>query len=269
VGAQLGAQSIYVGSPADCAEMPAADWAPYHDMYGMGAESALEAIRRVLIEGGSVPPYRLITRDGRVIWLQSYVRIRRDERGIPLTLYGVTLDLTVFKEAEARVAELLDRSRQAGEERERLLARLEQEARRVADLSTPLMPLGEDVLVMPLVGSVDAGRARPAGGTRARQCKPRTSLAGVDCARSRHGRREIGGRSEPRALEVPLSGRTPSAQAPPGVPPRSHPGLFAPPRSRTGLSPAATANPTSGARSRGRPPGAIRTAPAVPHCVAP
>jgi PAS domain S-box-containing protein len=49
--------------------------------------------------------YRLIARDGRVVWLQDEAVVVRDEHGTPLFLQGYLLDITERKAAEQALAE--------------------------------------------------------------------------------------------------------------------------------------------------------------------
>lgn len=91
------------------------------------------------------PPYRLRARDGRYLWVQSSMYVERDDAGEPVRMYGVTLDITLFIEARERSAEL---------QRE-----VADKARRLLELSAPIIPLGADVLILPLIGTLDPTRA--------------------------------------------------------------------------------------------------------------
>jgi rsbT co-antagonist protein RsbR len=68
----------------------------------------------------------------------------RDAEGRALCLRGIALDITASKHAEA--------------ERLSLQRAIAQQAQRMLELSTPLIPVSDDVLVMPLIGSLDAAR---------------------------------------------------------------------------------------------------------------
>ena len=48
----------------------------------------------------SISEYRLITRDGRVIWVSDETRLIRDRKGNPLFWQGVMMDITARKRAE-------------------------------------------------------------------------------------------------------------------------------------------------------------------------
>jgi PAS domain S-box-containing protein len=57
--------------------------------------------------------YRLITRDGRVVWVQDEAVVLRDEAGRPLYLQGFMLDVTARKESETvrnRLASIVESS---------------------------------------------------------------------------------------------------------------------------------------------------------------
>lgn len=61
-----------------------------------------------LKEGRAMPPYRIFAKDGRVLWFQSYVRTVRHDDGQPSDMFGLTLDVTEFKETEAAIVEVLE-----------------------------------------------------------------------------------------------------------------------------------------------------------------
>lgn len=98
----------------------------------------LGATGAAMADGVPIPAYRLLARDGRVLWVQSFMRIERDAAGTPVRMYGLTLDVTIFKEAELERAAALERIR---------------------ELSAPIIPVSDDVIVLPLIGAVDAARA--------------------------------------------------------------------------------------------------------------
>jgi rsbT co-antagonist protein RsbR len=90
-------------------------------------------------------PYRLRASDGRYLWVQSSMHIERDADGTPVRMYGLTLDVTTNTELAREHAEA---------QRE-----LQRSARRILELSAPLLPLGDGVLLLPLVGAVDPARS--------------------------------------------------------------------------------------------------------------
>lgn len=95
-------------------------------------------------------PYRMRASDGRYLWVQSSLHIERDGAGAPVRMYGLTLDVTTSAELERQNAEA---------QRE-----LRRSARRILELSAPLLPLGDGVLLLPLVGAVDPARSEHAFG---------------------------------------------------------------------------------------------------------
>lgn len=100
----------------------------------------------LMTTGFIVNEYRWVRKDGGVVWVEARVRLLRDAAGNTIGMAGSTVDITAKKEAE--VAE-----RRA---RDEMLAAQE---RALADLSTPMIPLGERVVAMPLVGTLDRARA--------------------------------------------------------------------------------------------------------------
>lgn len=108
-------------------------------------------------------PYRIRAQDGRTLWLQSQMMLERDAAGVPLRMYGLTLDMTSFQQAQ--------------QERAVLQQELAAQAQRLLELSAPLIPVSQDVLVMPLIGTLDPGRAQHA---------VETLLAGVRQFRARY-----------------------------------------------------------------------------------
>jgi PAS domain S-box-containing protein len=66
--------------------------------------------------------YRVIAKDGRVVWLRDHAVLVRGERGEPDFWQGYYIDITEQKQAEAALRQALERERQALE-RERQAAR--------------------------------------------------------------------------------------------------------------------------------------------------
>ncbi|MDI1480979.1 PAS domain S-box protein [Polyangium sp. y55x31] len=91
---------------------------------------------------GEIPRYKLkkryIHRDGSIINVLLHVALVRDEDGAPVHFISQILDMTDQKRAYEAL--------QASEERLR-------------QLSTPLVPIRDDVVAMPLIGAIDADRA--------------------------------------------------------------------------------------------------------------
>ena len=109
-------------------------------------EHILQEAPLAMAQGRVIGPYRIIASDGRVLWIQSQTLIERDAAGVPLRMYGLTLDMTSFQQAET--------------ERMRLREEVANQAQRLLELSAPLIPVSEDVLVMPVIGTLDPARAQ-------------------------------------------------------------------------------------------------------------
>lgn len=112
--------------------------------------------------------YRVVARDGAALWLHVRYTILRDEAGAPFAWQAFSLDVT------AQVQAIAERDRM----RDELLS----------ELSTPLIPITDDVLAMPLIGRIDRRRAEQviavllAGLTRARARYAILDITGVrDC----------------------------------------------------------------------------------------
>lgn len=111
-------------------------------------ESVLAAVPKASKEERPLGPYRIVASDGRVLWIQSQMKLERDAAGVPVRMYGLTLDMTPFQQAQ--------------HERAVLQQELAEQAQRLLELSAPLIPVSEDVLVMPLIGTLDPARAQHA-----------------------------------------------------------------------------------------------------------
>lgn len=92
---------------------------------------------------GRYPGYQCETRvkmkSGKYRWNIDRGRIiARDADGKPTRIMGMEIDISERREAE-RV--------------------IEEQSRRLMELSTPMIPISDEVVVMPLVGAIDAARA--------------------------------------------------------------------------------------------------------------
>lgn len=87
-------------------------------------------------------------RDGKTLWMQAASRPHKQPDGSVLW-DGIILDITQRKEAEAALAH---------SRRQEETIRLQEEM--LAQLSTPLIPLTGQIMVMPLIGHVDQARAK-------------------------------------------------------------------------------------------------------------
>jgi PAS domain S-box-containing protein len=64
--------------------------------------------------------YRVLARDGHVVWVREVAVIVRDDEGTPLYSQGFFLDITKQKEAEAKLLDLIERDRTQAERLVRL-----------------------------------------------------------------------------------------------------------------------------------------------------
>lgn len=95
------------------------------------ARRVIPQLRRVLETGQNGYEYRFLDSKGRYRWMLDQHRLMVDASGKPIEIVGSLLDITERKEAEDLVMQL----------------------------STPLIPVSDQVLVMPLIGRIDEGRA--------------------------------------------------------------------------------------------------------------
>lgn len=83
--------------------------------------------------------FRMKMKNGKYRWNLDRGRIVAwDANGKPQRMVGLDIDISEQKEAEHVIAE---------------------QSKRLIDLSTPLIPISDEVVVMPLIGAVDAERA--------------------------------------------------------------------------------------------------------------
>lgn len=87
-----------------------------------------------------------VGRAGGSITVASRWVLKRDERGEPNAVLELNTDITARKEAEEAHAR----------KQEELLRA---QARAITDLSTPLIPITDEILVMPIIGVMDSDRA--------------------------------------------------------------------------------------------------------------
>jgi PAS domain S-box-containing protein len=82
--------------------------------------------------------YRMLAKDGRVVWLHDVASVvSRDDRGRATRYQGVQLDITARKEAEHAQRQVVEKLRRLDQQRRQLLVRSartqEEERRRIAD----------------------------------------------------------------------------------------------------------------------------------------
>jgi PAS domain S-box-containing protein len=80
--------------------------------------------------------YRMLAKDGRLVWLRDEATIVSDDDGTPLYWRGLMLDITAEKEAEEKLRRSMDALRRTIQQRRELAVRLEgaqeEERRRIA-----------------------------------------------------------------------------------------------------------------------------------------
>ena len=107
--------------------------------------------------------YRIITKSGEVRWTDDRTWMRRDDQGNITHYQGLVLDITKQRQAEAEHVRLQQEI-------------IEAQQRAIAELSTPVIPIMDRIIVMPLIGSIDSLRARDV---------TRTLLAGIQQHRAK------------------------------------------------------------------------------------
>jgi PAS domain S-box-containing protein len=110
-------------------------------------ERAEAESRLAVATGSGTSIYRYVRKDGRALWVNTRMTVIRDEAGVPVGLRGVTTDINELKEAEAAQEEARVREEVLRAQAEGLL-----------ELSTPLVPIDDELLAMPLVGAMDPRR---------------------------------------------------------------------------------------------------------------
>jgi rsbT co-antagonist protein RsbR len=107
--------------------------------------------QRLFVEGGGVREWRALARDGRVVWINNIMKVLLDDDGQAAGLRGVTVDVTPLKEVQ--------------HERERILRSQQDEIIRAQqaalyELSSPVIPITDEILVVPIIGSLNAERGQ-------------------------------------------------------------------------------------------------------------
>ncbi|HEY8379595.1 MAG TPA: PAS domain-containing protein [Nannocystis sp.] len=133
-----------IGSPADVVgktdhDMP---WAELAELYRADDRQVMETdTPKLNYEEPIVLP------DGSQGWLRTSKVPLHDDTGAVVAVLGMYEDITALKRAE--------------EERLRLKEEvIRAQADILAELSTPLIPIADDVMVMPMIGKIDARRAQ-------------------------------------------------------------------------------------------------------------
>jgi rsbT co-antagonist protein RsbR len=109
--------------------------------------------------------YRLLTLGGELRWVRVNITPVRGEAGRVEAHLGVLMDIQDQKHVEELLRESLEQR-----------AIIESQRVRLAELSTPLIPIRDDIVIMPLIGTLDPERAEQV---------LETLLAGISRARVR------------------------------------------------------------------------------------
>ncbi len=91
--------------------------------------------------------------NGRVTWLMVYKAPFRDNQGAVTGMVGIAFDVTARKAMEEELHRTQAEQRALIDHQAHLLAMIRQ-------LSTPVLPVTDDTLVMPLIGDIDTARSR-------------------------------------------------------------------------------------------------------------
>jgi PAS domain S-box-containing protein len=76
-------------------------------------DRAIEAAKRSYDEGSFSEDYRMVARDGSVVWVHDETVLVRDDAGSPLFWQGVMYDITEQKRAEQELAQALEMERRS------------------------------------------------------------------------------------------------------------------------------------------------------------
>jgi len=113
------------------------------------AERVLSFFPSILEAGAYEIDYRILRPTGEIRWLHDRGHTVRDATGAPIRIDGIATDITERKRAEDEQ-----------EERRRQMEVIRMQEALLRELSTPLIPISDSVLVMPLIGSIDSRRAQ-------------------------------------------------------------------------------------------------------------
>jgi PAS domain S-box-containing protein len=121
---------------------PIEDWMSSHDLWREilhpNDRDWVSDAGKLALERGEAfqAEYRVIARDGRVVWIQERSVSVKDDAGRPEFWQGVMFDITEMKQMEAELREGLERLRATDDQRRRLLSALvaaqEEERQRIA-----------------------------------------------------------------------------------------------------------------------------------------
>jgi PAS domain S-box-containing protein len=106
-----------------------------------------QVIKPTMEDGYQEGEYRAVHKDGSEIIERLATSLIRDDAGQPVGMSGIVFDITAEKKAEAERVQLQEEV-------------IEAQKRAIAELSTPVIPIMDRIIVMPLVGSIDSLRAK-------------------------------------------------------------------------------------------------------------
>jgi len=112
-------------------------------------ERVLEFFPTVLAADSAEIEYRILRPTGEIRWLRDRAHAVHDSTETIIRIDGIATDITEHKQAEAE-----------REERQRQAEVIRVQDALLQELSTPLIPISEHIVVMPLIGSMDSRRAQ-------------------------------------------------------------------------------------------------------------
>lgn len=98
-------------------------------------------------EGTYNEEYRIIRPDGSVVWIRDRAFPIHDEQGNVTRVVGIASNITEQKQAIAEQQRLQE-------------SMIQLQAATLAELSTPLIPISDRVMVLPLIGALDTQRTQ-------------------------------------------------------------------------------------------------------------
>ena len=113
------------------------------------AEQVLSFFPSILEAGAYEFDYRILRPSGEIRWLHDRGRTVHDATGAPIRIDGIATDITERKRAEDEQ-----------EERRGQMEVIRMQEALLRELSTPLIPISDSVLIMPLIGSMDSRRTQ-------------------------------------------------------------------------------------------------------------
>jgi methyl-accepting chemotaxis protein len=135
----------------------------HHRIFVEPAHAASEAYQRFWerLRSGHfhTAEYKRIGKGGREVWLQASYNPVMDGEGRPVRVIKFAVDITAqFKKAMAMVREqsaALERALKEAQEAEHIRQEMD---RTLQEMSTPVIPIWDQILLLPLVGIVDSTR---------------------------------------------------------------------------------------------------------------